>query len=181
MSDMDFTILWNSYSEDLNKFFINRTRTEDDAEDLFQELFIRLFAQIKKNSDIEYVKQWLYRAAKNILIDYYRKTGYKSEVTLEEDLIHDTPDPSYFLDVKSSYEGLDIMIKDLPSEYESILRETDLADQTVGEYAKSKGISINTAKSKLRRARLALRELLFTCCDFHFDNQGNLIDYIKKD
>lgn len=179
MSEQDFTTVWNSYSELFQGYLASRTKSNDDAEDLFQELFIRFYKQTQKESVIENIKPWLYRVAKNLLTDYYRKTGYKSEVPLDHTLPDET-DLSFLLDVKKTYEGLDVMLKDLSVEYQEILLGTDIPGITVGEYACKKSIPLNTAKSKLRRARIALRERLLACCDFHFDTQGNLIDYTKK-
>lgn len=180
MASQEFTQYWNIHSEELQNYLTSRTRTKDDAEDLFQELFIRFYKEVQKESNIEVVKSWLYRVAKNLLIDYYRKSGYRSEVPLDDHDIQDSTDLTFLLDVKKTYEGLDVMMKDLSPEYQDILKKTDLSGITASEYANTNNLSLNTVKSKLRRARLALRELLFSCCDFHFDNHGNLIDYTKK-
>ncbi len=61
------------------RFFYYRTRTREDAEDLSSEVFVRVVQSIEGQKGR--FLPWLYRIARNILIDYYRKKGRSREIS----------------------------------------------------------------------------------------------------
>lgn len=63
------------------RYFYYRTKTKEDAEDLASEVFVKLLGSIAKQKGTFIA--WLFRIAKNTLIDYYRKTGSRNEMSLD--------------------------------------------------------------------------------------------------
>lgn len=64
------------------RYFYYRTRTKEDAEDLSSEVFVRVVSSIKSQKGN--FTAWLFRIAKNLLIDYYRKEGKVKQTPLDE-------------------------------------------------------------------------------------------------
>jgi len=64
------------------RYFFYRTKTREDAEDLTSEVFVRVVGSIR-NQQGNFIA-WLFRIAKNLLIDHYRKSGRTKEISLEE-------------------------------------------------------------------------------------------------
>ena len=75
---------WQQHEAELFNFLASRLNTLEDAEDLIQELFIRLLQQGEKFCSIKQPRAWLYHVARNALIDRYRKQ--RSFVELDENL-----------------------------------------------------------------------------------------------
>jgi RNA polymerase sigma-70 factor (ECF subfamily) len=64
------------------RYFSYRLVTREDAEDLTSEVFVRVVNSIKGQKG--YFAAWLFRIAKNLLVDYYRKKAKSRETSLEE-------------------------------------------------------------------------------------------------
>ena len=65
-------LIWKAFSERLRKFIRVRVADEADAEDLLQEVFIRIHTRIDTLKDDTRLTAWVYQIARNLIIDYYR-------------------------------------------------------------------------------------------------------------
>jgi RNA polymerase sigma-70 factor, ECF subfamily len=74
--------LYDRYVEQIYRFVFFRVNNRQDAEDLTEAVFIKTLEAIQeKRTNIESVKAWLYRSAKNLVIDYYRTQ--KSPISID--------------------------------------------------------------------------------------------------
>ncbi|MGE5604319.1 MAG: sigma factor, partial [Bacteroidota bacterium] len=64
--------LWASYSSKLETYIKKHIQDKYDAEDILQEVAIRIQQNVSRLKDIINVKGWLYRIAHNLIVDYYR-------------------------------------------------------------------------------------------------------------
>ena len=69
------------------------------------------------------------------------------------------------------------MIELLPEPYRAALRSADIEGLTHQELAERAGISLTAAKSRVRRGRQQLREMIFDCCNVERDARGRVMDY----
>ena len=74
--------LTNENYEGVYRFFYYRTQTKEDAEDLTHEVFIRMVRSIGTQTGV--FSAWLFRIARNLLVDHYRKEGKNTVIALEE-------------------------------------------------------------------------------------------------
>lgn len=162
--------LWREFSAQLRKFLRARTRSAADAEDLLQEVFMRIHKQLPSLRDTSKLQGWVYRIARNALIDRHRK---RRETT---PLLHETPedDPSgqNLVDLTPS---LRRFIAQLPPIYREPLVRHEFQGEALSELAARLGLTLSATKSRVRRARLMLREMLDRCCRFEFDRRGRVI------
>ncbi|EJI0897920.1 hypothetical protein O4L62_004772 [Salmonella enterica subsp. enterica serovar Infantis] len=76
-------VFWRQHEAELSRFLTSKTGDSEKAADLLQELFLRARAHSDSFCEMENPRAWLYRAARNLLIDGYRTT--REFVELEED------------------------------------------------------------------------------------------------
>ena len=158
--------------------FVYRTvfydiKNKEDAEDISQEVFIKAYKALSNfRSDSEF-STWIYRICKNTVYDYIRKFSREKSIPLSEmssgdenDRIYDIPDDSGKYDPEKTYisketnEAVYEAIASLSEEHRSIVVMRDIEGYSYGEIANILSIEEGTVKSRLSRARNALKKKL---------------------
>lgn len=88
----EFERVYLDYSDKIFRYLFIQTQDKYLAEDLTADVFVKAYKSWKK-FDKEYTQAWLYRIAKNVLIDFWRKKKNKKEISLEI-VISDGREPS---------------------------------------------------------------------------------------
>ena len=167
--------LWIDTSARLRNFI--RSRVEDDtaADDLLQEVFIRIHRNIAGLRDHERLESWIYQVAHNVIIDHYRSR--RNHTALSDEL----PDHNEFFREPDAAEELSFSIRQmvdlLPEPYREALHLTEFEGLSQREVANRLGISLSGAKSRVQRARQKIKDDLLACCHFEFDRYGRVVDY----
>ena len=169
--------IWNEFSERLKAFILSRVADPDAADDILQDVFVKLHTRIDTLRDGDRLAPWLYRIARNTLVDYYR--AGRSSVPLPETLAveDEPPESDAEARVAASLTG---MVESLPDKYRQAIVLTELEGLTQQEMAARLGLSLSGAKSRVQRGRDMLRNSLLDCCHFEFDRRGNVIDYTPR-
>jgi RNA polymerase sigma factor (sigma-70 family) len=143
----------------LRHFIRRRVADPRDAEDILQDVFAELVEANSLLMPIEHVSGWLFRVARNRIIDLFRrKKGERLE--LEELLPSADAGPDAELARATLLEELEEAIADLPAEQRDIFVAHELEGKSFKEMAAETGVSINTLLSRKRYAVLHLRERL---------------------
>ncbi len=150
-----------------------RTRVDDqgDAEDILQDVFSELIEAYRLMQPIEQVGAWLYRVARNRIIDRFRRQRLSGgqeirAVTNEDELLLEDLLPSRDAGPEAEYargvleEELEAAIDDLPEEQRSVFIAHELQGRSFKEIADETGLNINTLLSRKRYAILHLRRRL---------------------
>jgi|694.fasta_scaffold87372_1 RNA polymerase sigma-70 factor (ECF subfamily) len=153
-------LLYDSYSEGLYRYLMTFTKSESDAKDLLQELFVKLAIQ-NGETEIRNEKAFIYQVGHRLALDWLRRrsTRRKAEDTLSIERAEDTqfmPDPDQAIIRKQFSAAMDA----LPPEQRSIAHLKLFDEMTFEEIAHSQGIPLNTAASRYRYALEKLRTLL---------------------
>lgn len=162
--------LWRELAEPLRGFLRKRTRTAADADDLLQEVFLRTHRQLPSLRDTSKLQGWVYRIARNAVIDYYRTR--KNSVPVDIDLEAEDPEGRDVVDLTGS---LRRFVSALPGAYREPLVRHEFQGEPIQAVADALGLTLTAAKSRIRRARLMLRAMLDECCRFEFDRRGRVI------
>ncbi|MCR6655189.1 MAG: RNA polymerase sigma factor SigZ [Opitutus sp.] len=162
--------LWREFAEPLRRFLWQRVNSAADAEDLLQHVFVRIHAGLPKLHDTSKLQGWVYRIARNVVIDFYR--ARREHVPLEFEPESDDPTGDGEVDLRPSLRRL---IGELPAPYRVALVRHEFQGESIEEVARALGLSLTATKSRVRRARLQLREMLDRCCRFEFDRRGKVI------
>ena len=168
-------VLWREFSAPLRKFLRARTHTKADAEDLLQEIFIRIQKRLPDLREPARLQGWVYRIARNTVIDHYRTR--REHLPLDFDLEAADPEGRDAVDLSAS---LRKFIAALPPAYREPLVRHEFQGEPLQEVATALGLSLTATKSRVRRAHLMLREMLDQCCHFEFDQRGKVIEAIPR-
>lgn len=163
--------LWREFSTPLRHFLRARTASTADADDLLQEVFVRIQQRLPHLRDPAKLQGWVYRIARNAVIDYYRTR--KKHVPL--DFEPEPQDPAG-RDAVDLTPALRSFIACLPPEYRDPLVRHEFQGEELADVAAALGLSLTATKSRVRRARLMLRGMLDRCCRFEFDHRGRVIE-----
>jgi RNA polymerase sigma-70 factor (ECF subfamily) len=174
ITDKAVESVWNQFSDRLHSFIRSRVPDEATAEDLLQEVFLRIHARMGTLRDMGKFESWIYQVTRNAIIDYYRTERPADELpeTLGsyEDEHEDDLVDRLAADVRE-------MADALPERYREAFMLTAYEGLSQKELAQRLGISYSGAKSRVQRARQMIRDMLMTCCHFEFDRRGMVIDY----
>ena len=163
---------WSAHERELLQFLQQRLENRYDAEDLLQELFIRLLRQGNAFCSVRQPRAWLFQVARNALID--RQRVKKPFVELPPEL----PEPEV---QQAAIELMESCVwrnlQELSDEDREIIRACDLLGMRQKVYAEQHGLSLVAAKARLQRARRRLRELIVSNCQVRFDENGRVCCY----
>ncbi len=167
--------IWEAFHPQLKHFILTRVPDEPSADDILQDVFLKIHTQIDTLRDQEKLQSWLYQITRNTITDYYRK--HKATVELSEAL--PLPEEPVVEDdvVKELIPSVKAMVESLPDDYREALLLTEYEGLTQKELAERLVISYSGAKSRVQRAREKLKTMLLDCCHFEFDRLGKVIDY----
>ena len=170
--------VWVDFHPGGYMFCLKRIPDEQSAEDLLQEVFLKIHARIDTLRDEEKLQSWIYQIARNAITDYYREQ--RATLELPESLL--LPEEPLVGDdvVKELIPSIKAMVDSLPDEYRRALIMTDYEGLTQRQLAEKLGLSYSGAKSRVQRAREKLKVMLLDCCHFEFDRLGKVIDYQPK-
>jgi RNA polymerase sigma-70 factor, ECF subfamily len=171
--------VWGSYSSNLIRYIKSKVQNEYDAEDILQEVFLKLQRSINKLEDESKLSAYIYKVARNSIIDYYRKIKNITFVNKElDDFVADEEDADNLNEEVARC--IRKMIITLPEKYQMPVELYDILGKKHKDIADRLNISISGSKTRVQRAREKLKEKLLDCCDFEFDTMGNIIDYKQK-
>ncbi|MFO7529684.1 MAG: RNA polymerase sigma factor SigZ [Marinobacter sp.] len=170
--------LWQEYRTKLRAFIRSRVSDETISDDILQDVFLKMHTGLVSLKDETKLKSWLYQIARNAIIDYFR--SQKPTVELADQLPHPEIEPNEKTAQELS-ECLEPMIQLLPENYRDAIILSEIKGLTQKEVAKSQGISLSGAKSRVQRGRALLKTMLSDCCQLEFDHSGRLCDYERKD
>jgi RNA polymerase sigma-70 factor (ECF subfamily) len=169
--------IWRTYHKQLLAFILKRVKDKSIAEDILQEVFIKIHSKIDSLQEGRKVKAWLFQITRNTIIDYYRKANTVEDLENPITDLEEENDPSALEDIQSCIVP---MIKSLPEDYRDALLLTELNGLSQKELSEKLKISYSAAKSRVQRGRSLLKEALSQCCSFEQDSKGRIVDYEKK-
>ena len=167
--------VWEVFHPELKKFIRKRVPEEQSAEDILQEVFLKIHTRIDTLRDAEKLQSWIYQIARNTIADFYRE--HRATLELPESLL--LPDEPLIDDdvVKELIPCIKAMVDSLPHDYRQALVLTEYEGLTQRELAERMNLSFSGAKSRVQRGREKLKGMLLDCCHFEFDRLGKVIDY----
>ena len=143
----------------LRSFIRRRVLDPRDVEDILQEVFFELVEANCRLMPIDHVTAWLYRVARNRIVDLFRRrTPERLEL---EDLLQSAragPEKEYEREVL--FDAIESALAELPKEQRDVFIGHELNGRSFKQMAAETGVSINTLLSRKRYAVLHLRERL---------------------
>lgn len=143
----------------------------DDASELAQEVFLRVFKSIKKFKEESLFSTWIFRITTNVCLDELRKRKNNKVIYLEEDIkcgdgeikrqvVDDKPTPEMALENNELKKTLKEAINNLSEDYKIVIVMRDIQGFSYKEIAEIIKCPEGTVKSRINRARLMLKDEL---------------------
>ncbi len=164
-----------AYETQLKGFVQKRISDKDEANDILQQLYLKIYKNCEQLPEVKNIKAWLYQITRNAVYDFFRESSrYESVSDIE---LEELPDDTRH-DVEALIEPL---IGLLPEEYAEALRLSELEGVSQKEIAERLGISYSGAKSRVQRGREKLKALFVECCHLEFSHNGSILSATVKD
>jgi RNA polymerase sigma-70 factor (ECF subfamily) len=168
--------------------YLRRLVGEGDAEDVAQEVFVKVNRGLGDFRGESRLSTWIYRIAANAAIDHLRKPSFRHVRHItnrpvdddvlggEIDLLQE--DSELALDTllirKDMNECIRSIVDALPEDYRTVLVLSDLEGMTNAEICEVLGLTLDTVKIRLHRARMRLRKEFDAQCQFYRDERNEL-------
>ena len=166
-----FDILLKRYQSKVFSYIMQLVKDNDLANDIFQEVFIKVVINLKKESYHHEGKllSWILRISHNQVIDHFRKSSKMPYVGRSSS----NPDFDIFSVLKLEDSSIeDVMINDqilkdvrlliheLPQDQKEVVKMRFFMKMSFKEIAEKTGVSINTSLGRMRYALINLRKLI---------------------
>ena len=173
---------WSELRRRLCRFVERRVRNPQEAEDVVQDIFVRIHRNIEALSSAERLDAWTFRIARNAITDYYRSADRRevsgevaakalgSAISSENDELP--------IDARENVTRcITSMVRQLPDGYRKAIELTEFEGLTQTAAAKRLGLSIPGTKSRVQRGRARLRTMLLRCCEIGTDRRGRVVTF----
>jgi RNA polymerase sigma-70 factor (ECF subfamily) len=185
---MDFNEIYSSYRGKIHRY-VKRMVGEFEAEDLTQDVFIKVQRGLNDFRGESMLSTWIYRIATNTAMDRLRGKSFQAENMKKVSI--DSPGACNKSDEETASAGQKLVkeemsgcvrrfIDKLSSSYRSVVVLSELEGLKNQEIADILGISLHTVKIRLHRARLRLKQELEKGCTF-YRNRENILECDLKE
>jgi RNA polymerase sigma-70 factor, ECF subfamily len=163
------SVTWDSMYRDLLTFVLGKVKDRPTAEDIIQDVFIKVYAKSSQLKEADKIIGWIYQITRNAVADYFRKNSKHIE--------------PINIDWESSYHEFnecvahclkELMYK-LPDEYRVPLELTEIEGLSQYAVAERLNISYSGARSRVQRARKMLKQKMDEWYLIKTDCYGNVI------
>lgn len=172
----DLTVPYQALRQGMLGFLRKHVNDSMVAEDLLQDVFLKAIAAGKKGAVPKNLTGWLYKIARNTLIDFYR-TRRPTE-TFSEDLLAAAPEDH--ADEPTLSKCLLPLTEQLPPHYRKAVMATEFEGKTLQSLAKELDVSLSAVKSRASRGRILLKERLLACCQMEISRTGSILDFQER-
>lgn len=163
--------VWKDHNKQIKGFILSKVKNEDEANDILQDVFMKIHLNLDKLENKERIEPWVYQIARNRINDHFRKNKFTID-THELDLADETIEPKNnwrFAKCMASF------IKHLPQKYNEALTFVEMNNLSQWQLADKLNISYSGAKSRVQRGRELLKQYFSKCCDVSTDKYGNIV------
>jgi len=155
---------------DVYNFSFNYVKNEAEADDLTQEIFVKVWKNIKKFNSQYKFRTWLFTIAKNTCLDFLKKNkrtvnfseldNDETDFNFSESLADKSPSILKVLQNQGDFEALNLALESLPKSYQATLDLRYDQGLKFREIAELLGVSMETIKTRNRRGIEMLKKKL---------------------
>jgi RNA polymerase sigma-70 factor (ECF subfamily) len=178
----DPVIAWRELRGPLAGFIAHRVADPQDAEDVLQDVLLRIHRHADELAGADRVLAWVHRIARNAIVDFYRRRAAWPELPAgAAGDLGEVPRPSDEPDADALRRELAACLRPLlermPEKHRQALVLTELEGLPQVEAAHRVGISVSGMKARVQRGRSQLKTLLLECCHVELDRRGRITEY----
>ena len=174
----DITPIWTAFHKELKNYITKVVKNQTDADDILQEVFIKIMRNSDKVKQAKNLRQYIYGMVRNAIGDHFRS---KHPPTADaETSVLVTEEDELLLNATIADCCVKPFINQLPEKYKAALLLTEFQDVSQKDLAKMLNISYSGAKSRVQRGKEKLKEMILNCCAYQSDVYGNLMKDERK-
>ncbi len=173
----DVVSIQNQFGEHLFNFIQSKVDSQEDAQDIYQEVIIKLLNKSNQLSDVQSLKSWLFTIAKNQIIDYYRKQKRGTDIEPLLTVLESQNDFTNYHEMEGCLPGF---IDQLPDDYRTVVTQSEIQGRSQKELSESLGVNYVTLRSKVQRGREKIKKMILNTCAVELDMRGRLVDCSPK-
>ncbi|MEK7139247.1 MAG: RNA polymerase sigma factor [Patescibacteria group bacterium] len=159
-----FGRFYDLYIERVYRFIYFKVSSQEEAEDLAAETFLKVWQHLLDGKKIEHVNAFVYQIARNVVIDWYRKRASHKMVDIEDEQLMAVPDEAPSVEdtiaLKFDAEQLAKYLRQLKEEYRDIIILKYLDELSVEEIATVLDTSRGNVRVLTHRALATLRQII---------------------
>lgn len=146
-------------------FLERRVGSREIAEDILQDAFVRGLPRVEQLREGQAATGWFYQVLRNAIIDHHRRRGAEARAMEKVGVLGETESPAADAELlNEACRCVAELLDTLKPEYADALREVEMKERGLGDYARDAGITANNAAVRLHRARTAMRNQLLKSC-----------------
>lgn len=183
-TEYDFDNIFNTYKPKIQRY-LTRMIGKSEAEDLAQEVFVKVNKNLQNFNQKSKFSTWIYRIATNTAVDRLRSSSHKraQDFIPEDELVAEDRNAfgdkkMFSMDQKLIEKEMNDCIRNfiyhLPENYRTVLVLSELEQLKNRELADILDITLDTVKIRLHRARARLKKELECHCDFYRTKENNV-------
>jgi RNA polymerase sigma-70 factor, ECF subfamily len=160
---------WGSLRRELLTFVLGKVKDRPTAEDIVQEVFIKVHNKSSQLKEADKIVGWIYQITRNAVTDHFRKNAKTIQPV---DVNWET---SYHEFNDCVAVCLKVLMEELPEEYRIPLQLAEVEGLSQYEVAARLNISYSGARSRVQRARKMLKQKLEALYHIKTDSYGNVV------
>jgi RNA polymerase sigma-70 factor (ECF subfamily) len=193
-NEPDFDSVYGEFHPKINRY-LERMVGKTEADDLTQEVFMKVNKSLKQFQGKSSLSTWIYRLATNAALDRLRSRTFrqnKQKISLsdigDESEAEKKDIQTQEMELSAEREAIRTEMNEcirefvdkLPENYRTVIILSELKDLKNQEIVEILGISLDAVKIRLHRSRIRLKEEFEAGCDFYHDEDGGFACDRKK-
>ena len=150
-------MLYKQYAGMVMSICLRYAKNNEEAEDFLQDVFVKVFLNLKTFKFNSHLGYWIKRLAINEMVSAMRRKNATHFAISTDDLQHDIADVTVKGDVSVPMDVLLKMVNELPDGYRTVFNMREIDGYEFGEIAKINGFGEATARSQLYKAKNVLK------------------------
>lgn len=178
----DSEAIWRAFHDRLLAFIGRRVRSPEVAEDVLQEVMLRIHRHADELEQVDAVGAWAYRIARNAITDHYRRASNHREFLAGLDVDPEAIEPEADApDIRAELaDCISPLVDQLPASYREALMLCEFEGLSQAEAATRVDLTVSGMKSRVQRARRQLKQVLLQCCDVELDTRSGIAGYRRR-
>lgn len=177
---MEVAGIYTQFHQGLLTFIRSKIRSKEDAEDILQNVFIKISSSVDKLSQEEKLKSWIYTITRNSIIDYYRVNASRKSIAVDDTMEDSILDEAEADSTKGLDQCMTTMVGLLPEEYKDIIIDSEINGIKQKDLAERYNMAYPSMRSRVQRGRERLKQLFMNCCHIETDGLGNILNAIGR-
>ena len=171
--------VWEELHTPLLGFILAHVRDRDLAEDLLQDVMMRVHRHADEVHRVAAIDAWVHQIARNAIVDHYRRAVVRRELPSGIEPRSERPEAAAIGGDPSGELAACVrpLLARLSPAHRQALELTELGGLTQTAAAEQLGLSTSGMKSRVQRARAELKDVFVACCDIELDGHARVTGY----